>query len=219
MAPITPMGRIIACVCALCGASTIGVLVSVLVDRYQRVYARKLYVNEEPIDFEDRSEESENEEIELRIEDDSIPIPEVRGSMPITGMNVQRSHSLPAPGTYTTDEQLDRLYFILGYVIDPRDEVSDECFEKIQSILIEKHEYGFDFYFHRIASDPVPESNEVKFEISSTGSEDNNEDLEEDGDAFTEIATGCHGRGNVLKTFYRRPSGPNPNNQEQECYF
>ncbi|CAF3301135.1 unnamed protein product, partial [Rotaria sp. Silwood2] len=47
IAPITPIGRIIACLCGLCGATTIGMLVSVLVDRYQRVFARKLYINED----------------------------------------------------------------------------------------------------------------------------------------------------------------------------
>ncbi|CAF4364562.1 unnamed protein product, partial [Adineta steineri] len=45
--PITPIGRVISCLCALFGAATIGMLVSVLVDRYQRVFARRLYVNDD----------------------------------------------------------------------------------------------------------------------------------------------------------------------------
>jgi voltage-gated potassium channel len=41
MFPVTPIGRILACLCALFGAATIRMFVSVLVDRYQRVYNRK----------------------------------------------------------------------------------------------------------------------------------------------------------------------------------
>ena len=47
ISPITPIGRIIASLCALFGAATVGMLVSVLVERYQRVFTRKLYINEE----------------------------------------------------------------------------------------------------------------------------------------------------------------------------
>ncbi|CAF1563684.1 unnamed protein product, partial [Rotaria sordida] len=59
--PITPAGRVIACLCGLCGATTIGMLVSILVDRYQRVYARKLYINEDIIDFHDLSDDENND--------------------------------------------------------------------------------------------------------------------------------------------------------------
>lgn len=44
MYPITVIGRIVACLCALVGSGMMGMLVSILVDRYQRVYARKMYV-------------------------------------------------------------------------------------------------------------------------------------------------------------------------------
>ncbi len=46
MCPITPVGRVLTCLCALSGPATMGMLVSVLVDRYQRVYNRKMYVSE-----------------------------------------------------------------------------------------------------------------------------------------------------------------------------
>lgn len=55
MTPKTVIGRILACSCALSGPAMIGMLVSVLVDRYQRVYNRKLYISDtqnEPIDLE-----------------------------------------------------------------------------------------------------------------------------------------------------------------------
>ncbi|CAF0897400.1 unnamed protein product [Didymodactylos carnosus] len=44
--PITAIGRIFASLCAVFGTATIGMLVSVLVDRYQRVFTRKLYIKE-----------------------------------------------------------------------------------------------------------------------------------------------------------------------------
>ncbi|CAF3696620.1 unnamed protein product [Rotaria sordida] len=63
MVPITALGRLTAVLCALTGVGTIGMLVSVLVDRYQRVYTRKLYIQPEQIDFNDYSDE-ENEDLE-----------------------------------------------------------------------------------------------------------------------------------------------------------
>ena len=44
MYPATVIGRILACIAALVGAGMMGMLVSVLVDRYQRVHQRKMYV-------------------------------------------------------------------------------------------------------------------------------------------------------------------------------
>lgn len=46
MYPVTVVGRILTCISALVGAGMMGMLVSVLVDRYQRVYQRKMYVPE-----------------------------------------------------------------------------------------------------------------------------------------------------------------------------
>ena len=47
--PITPIGRILACLCALFGAATMEMLVSVLVDRYQRVYNRKKFFSQQEL--------------------------------------------------------------------------------------------------------------------------------------------------------------------------
>jgi hypothetical protein len=49
MYPISPVGRILTCLCALSGPATIGMLVSVLVGRYQRVYNRKMYISQSKI--------------------------------------------------------------------------------------------------------------------------------------------------------------------------
>ncbi|CAF3693288.1 unnamed protein product [Rotaria sp. Silwood1] len=62
--PVTALGRLTAIICALSGVGTIGMLVSVLVDRYQRVYTRKRYIKPEQIDFNNHSDE-ENEDLEM----------------------------------------------------------------------------------------------------------------------------------------------------------
>ena len=74
IAPITVIGRITSCLCALCGAATIGMLVSVLVDRYQRIYARTLFINDEPIHIDDYSDD-ENEDTDNIIRVNSVDIP------------------------------------------------------------------------------------------------------------------------------------------------
>jgi hypothetical protein len=47
LTPITAWGRALACFAAIYGISTVSMLVSVLVGRYQRVYSRKRYLNED----------------------------------------------------------------------------------------------------------------------------------------------------------------------------
>lgn len=53
MFPITAIGRALTCLCALLGSSTMGMLTSVLVDRYQRVYNRKMYISEQDVPLAD----------------------------------------------------------------------------------------------------------------------------------------------------------------------
>ena len=47
MYPVSVIGRIISCLCAVLGTVTTGMLVSVLVDRYQRIYSRKRFYPEQ----------------------------------------------------------------------------------------------------------------------------------------------------------------------------
>jgi len=56
MYPITIAGRILACVCALLGVAIGGMLVSVLVDSYQRVYNRKKFFPEQIMSAIDASD-------------------------------------------------------------------------------------------------------------------------------------------------------------------
>jgi hypothetical protein len=62
MYPITVGGRIISCLCAVVGAGMMGMLVSVLVDRYQRVYNRKMYVPDIEISSEEFNQLKHNQD-------------------------------------------------------------------------------------------------------------------------------------------------------------
>jgi hypothetical protein len=61
MYPVTIAGRILACTCAFFGVAISGMLVSVLVEHYQRVYNRKQFLPEQIITAIDSSD-SEQEE-------------------------------------------------------------------------------------------------------------------------------------------------------------
>ena len=153
-------------------------------------------MNEEPVEFDEPAE------VDVQIDETTVPTVEV-----------ERALSLPNSSEPSVDDDRDQLYFILGYVTDERDEIDDECFQRIRTILDAKESFGVEFHFHRIANgSSTTKTNGVKFEIASTSSE--NEQI--DDDPFTEIARGCRHRSNVLKTFYRRPTQPT---EEQEANF
>lgn len=196
--PITPIGRIAACLCALSGSATIGVLVSVLVDRYQRVFARKLFINEAPIDFDDYSEDEDTDlELETRpqvTETISTPVPAL----------------LPAAQT-PVPSSLQRLHFILGFVQDEDQDVSPVLLETVHSIIAEKQIAGHKVMFSLIAHEAGRSHSpyDVKFGLASSSEEDDS-----GGDDLTEISGGCRSKGNVLKTFPRRSSKPDQQPRE-----
>ncbi|CAF1104491.1 unnamed protein product [Didymodactylos carnosus] len=70
MYPITAAGRVLACLCAFSGTATVGMLASVLVDRYQRVYTRKLYTKEnvDEIEFDNYSDDDDRANSDLESE-------------------------------------------------------------------------------------------------------------------------------------------------------
>ncbi|CAF3897505.1 unnamed protein product [Rotaria sordida] len=61
MYPITVLGRVFACACAYFGVATGGILISILVDRYQRVYNRKKFFPEQIIPAVDPNESEHDE--------------------------------------------------------------------------------------------------------------------------------------------------------------
>ena len=197
--PITPIGRIAACLCALSGSATIGVLVSVLVDRYQRVFARKLFINEAPIDFDDYSD-AENTDVELET---CPPVTETI-STPVPALS-------PVPTPVASSSK--QLHFILGFVQDEDQAVSPVLLETAHSIIAEKQMAGHKVMFSLVAhearhSHPLYD---VKFALASSSSE---EEEDSGGDDLTEISDGCRSKGNVLKTFHRRSSKPDQQPRE-----
>ena len=165
------MGRVISCLCALCGAATIAVLVSVLVDRYQRVYARKLYIQEEIIDFQDYSDDENNDDeskcstqchrrrASARIEDPDRRAKDKIEPLPIDEDNClgQRTHS--------------GLHFVIGYVGDERQNISEDFLQRISTLVAEESE--------RLSvqsnEEPPPSLHHVEFTLSSSSSSSDNE--------------------------------------------
>ena len=61
MYPVTVAGRILTCMCAFFGVATSGMLVSVLVERYQRIYNQKQFPTEQVISAIDTSDSEHDE--------------------------------------------------------------------------------------------------------------------------------------------------------------
>lgn len=64
MYPVTAVGRVLTCLCALFGSSTMGMLTSVLVDRYQRVFNRKMYISETDVPLAEADNKNDLDEEE-----------------------------------------------------------------------------------------------------------------------------------------------------------
>jgi hypothetical protein len=122
ISPKTPAGRVIACLCALSGAGTIAMLVSVLVDRYQRVFNRKLYVEPVQIDFDDYSDDEESNEF-IHIQGETARL-EINQDEEII------SDPLSSPSS-------NRVRCIISYTNDDRNEESQNLIDRLRSIVSE----------------------------------------------------------------------------------
>ena len=185
-------------------------LVSVLVERYQRVYTRKLYINEETIDFDDFSDDDavDNEsklsghvyrrKDSLRIEDpdrraknnaafnnETMAIDESRDSQANVEIGPSRNHG-------------SGVRFIIGFVNDGDDEErSQELLQKVTSVIADDT-----IHLELITDEQIKQHEQllspgVQFTIADSSNDDDDE--------FTEIVMGCETKGNILKNF-RRPS-------------
>lgn len=136
----------IACLCALSGAGTIAMLVSVLVDRYQRVYTRKLYVKPEQIDFDDYSDDddtieptrgnrsSNREDGNLNVEDqqeDTPNIEHIKDDEVTTGRLSLSSLDLSSRGC-------NRIDFAISHPNYDESEDARKILDRIRSIVSEK---------------------------------------------------------------------------------
>ena len=225
--PITPIGRIISCLCALFGAATIGMLVSVLVDRYQRCFARKLYINEEIVDLHDYSDDENNDidsrngsgQLHRRANTRPIEDPDARArdnaafeknsddkngtTVIIPSSDVQDviENSMSRPNS--------RVRFIIGYVNEgDKHETSHDLLETISSTVARKQTTSDNIQLNIIPDEQQQRRSSpyaVKFQLSMSSEDDADDDDEE----FTEIISGCGSKGNVLKKFQSPPSPKN----------
>jgi hypothetical protein len=196
----------------------IGMLVSVLVDRYQRVYARKLYKNEEEIDFDDYSDDENNDtdskvggvtgsgQLRRRINGKEIEDPDARARINATFVaddpdiaTISDPHLVPE---HPLTRPNSRVQFIIGYVNDENHQTSDDLLETIGTVIAHKQTENEKIQLSLISDNQIeqisPEN--VRFRLSMSSSDDDDEE------EFTEIGRGRMDKGSVLKKFQCPPS-------------
>ena len=174
IAPTTPAGRVIACLCALSGAGTIAMLVSVLVDRYQRVFTRKLYIKPEQIDFDDYSDD--DEAIETKHGNDFLSVgngvkngedrPEAPPRIEINKDEEATQDSAPLPLLDLIDRCGDRISCIISYNGNDNREESYKLINQIRSIVSEKQFHLKDITLNVITDTPLSQSQSLQSELS-----------------------------------------------------
>jgi hypothetical protein len=146
----------IACLCALSGAGTIAMLVSVLVDRYQRVYTRKLYIKPEKIDLDESPDDdkhdlesepiyrSQNPEVDdTDLEEKQEEAPQIyRDKDASEGNNGEENISnAPLSSSSLLDpvrQNSNQLHVIISYNDGDNNETSNNLLGKIISVASEK---------------------------------------------------------------------------------
>jgi hypothetical protein len=146
----------IACLCALSGAGTIAMLVSVLVDRYQRVYTRKRYIKPEKIDLDESSDENkhdpesepiyrgQNPEVDdTGLEEKQEETPQIYREKDASERNNDEEETSNAP--LSSSSLLDpvrrnsnRFHVIITYTDGDNNETSNNLLDKIISVASEK---------------------------------------------------------------------------------
>jgi hypothetical protein len=177
--PITVIGRVISCLCALFGAATIGMLVSVLVDRYQRVYSRKLFIKEDVIDFDVSSDEDNNDIdsidstfIARHRENSKIEDPDARAKEYAEQFNTNPNELVQTPDSHITIDEnplkrdSSRVHLIIGYVDNENHQKTEDLVEKISSIIADKQSSG-----DHISLNIIPNENNVQFQLQSSDEE------------------------------------------------
>ena len=164
IAPTTPAGRVIACLCALSGAGTIAMLVSVLVDRYQRVFTRKRYVEPEHIDFDDYSDDDDDstepqDKNEFLISrDDNANVEDPQEETPPIEINRNEEEAedrLLFPFSNLTDLSSNRISCIISYTNDDSGEEPHKLIERIRSVVSDK-EFGLNDITLEVITDSSP---------------------------------------------------------------
>ena len=187
-------------------------LVSVLVGRYQSVYARKLFINEEQIDFNDFSDDDDTEsKVSMQSSRGRDRRPKVSHDNPAFEPPSPAPARIDEPvlistakSTPSNEKRTNDLHFIIGYVDDERKETSRDLLDKISNLVAVRNLTGNRVLLNVIANEQDEEEEAdqgVRFDIASLTDEEH-DDLEQ----FTEISKGRSDKNSVLMTFQRRPT-------------
>ena len=150
----------------------IGMLVSVLVDRYQRVFTRQLYVEDETIDFGDYSGDELNDTdtrsmnesqgrrrtLSKEIED---PDARARANAEYEHDENEIGDTLNVPTNLEPSDMREhrisrdsnRVHFIIGYIDDQTQEISKELLNSINTLVAQKQLSGNNIQLNIIADD------------------------------------------------------------------
>ena len=114
---MTPLGRALASLCAIFGISVVSMLVSVLAERYQRVYTRKLFLNEQYSDnlvFEDDELNDPSIQSQTSIQEPS----DFRGTLEENSSFEGISREDESEGRNTSESSTDKIQFVIGFISD-----------------------------------------------------------------------------------------------------
>lgn len=192
-------------------------LVSILVDRYQRVFARKLYKDNEIVDYHDLSDDDNDSEsrfnsgILRRFSHSKLM--EHTAAKIHTALVKHTTNTNPTTDTSAASdiEVIDGdpmnphnkpVRFVIGYADSDEDDKSSELIQTVSSVVANKQSAGENLELS-ILSTERPQSNpyNIKFQLSLPSDEETDDDEE-----LTEITEGLGAKGNVLKKFQFSPS-------------
>jgi len=117
------LGRGLASLCAIFGISVVSMLVSVLAERYQRVFTRRLFLSEEYSDnlvFEDDEINNPSLRSQTSMEDQSRTKDHSERNLAFTGIPKDDNEEDLVIMTNTSERSTDnnRIQFIIGFISD-----------------------------------------------------------------------------------------------------
>ncbi|CAF3669036.1 unnamed protein product, partial [Adineta steineri] len=138
LSPVTPLGRVLASLCAIFGISVVSMLVSVLAERYQRVYTRKLFLNEKYSDdpvFED--DEETDSTLSLSNDDDLFQSQtSVTSQMKSISKTIELAEDDETNKIKSSGNSTEKIQFVIGFILDDSKKREDLIMtEMIKEIL------------------------------------------------------------------------------------
>ncbi|CAF4144050.1 unnamed protein product [Rotaria sp. Silwood2] len=130
LTPMTALGRSLACLAAIYGISIVSMLVSVLVDRYQRVYARKHFLDEEYTE-----NTVLNDSLRCSINNDKYVESQIDLERQFSAIPELCDHVEKEPDS---DEPSGKVRFIIGYLSDDDADNDNDDIDEDEHEIIHK---------------------------------------------------------------------------------